>query len=295
MKNQLKNLPERIEPGETVAGVEICPPGDWPNGKIVQHCDGAAFSRIVEAYEASGRKEILCDFEHASEVDKVDSDTRAAAWISNLAVGEDGALVGDFKFTEEGAKAVTGRSLRFLSPVFVPDAAGNIATLRSVALTNRPNIPVAPILNKEPQANQTVEEQPKETEMDKLKELLGLAPEATEEDVLAAVAKLKEQNAALNKEKEEAEAESFAEEHKAVCNKEALKSAYLMNKEAAKALVGGIAKPEAPAPQKILNKDTVATPAVKLMNKADARAELAALPPSKRAEFYKAHKAEIDG
>ena len=36
MKNQLKNLPERIEPGETVAGVEICPPGDWPNGKIVQ-------------------------------------------------------------------------------------------------------------------------------------------------------------------------------------------------------------------------------------------------------------------
>lgn len=295
MKKQLKNLPERIEPGETVAGVEICPPGDWPNGKIVQHCDGAAFSRIVEAWEAAGRKEILCDFEHASEVDKVDSDTRAAAWISNLAVGEDGALVGDFKFTEEGAKAVTGRSLRFLSPVFVPDAAGNIASLRSVALTNRPNIPVAPILNKEPQANQTVEEQPKEPpEMDKLKELLGLAPEATEEDVLAAVAKLKEQNAALNKEKEEAEAESFAEEHKAVCNKEALKSAYLMNKEAAKALVGGIAKPEVPAPQKLLNKETVATPSIaKSAGGDDARAKLASLPPAERGKYFAEHQSEF--
>ena len=113
--------------------------------------------------------------------------------------------------------------------------------------------------------------------MDKLKELLGLAPDATEDDVLAAVGQLKEQIAAANKEKEEAEADSFAEEPKAVCNKEALKSAYLMNKDAAKALVAGLVKPaKAQAPEQVvLNKETVATP--KIARAGDPRSEMASL------------------
>ena len=287
------NIPDTVSAGETLLDVQICPPGDWPNGKKVQRCDGETFARIIRDWEAQGGKPILCDFEHRSEDPSPTSDTQASAWISALGIGPDGSLVGNFKFTEAGAKAVSDRALRFLSPVFLPDASGSIYRLRSVALTNRPNIPVAPLLNKEPQpAEPNVEgNETKGPEMDKLKELLGLAPEATDEDVLAAATALVDKVAQLNKEKEDAEAESFAEEHKALCNKEALKAAYLLNKDAARGLVSGLVKPEPARPQVLLNKEPVADPVAGTVG--DPRAEMAALPASQRAEFYKAHKNEF--
>ena len=223
---------QTIQPGETVLGVQICPIGEYPRGDKQQHCTEEALKGVVADWESGGRREILCDFEHQSEEGGT-SDTTAAAWVGNLRVDPRLGLVGDFKFTDRGADAVTNRRLRFLSVGWLVDDAGTPTHISSIALTNKPNIPVAPILNKEPQATKNVEDT-KEPEMDKLKEILGLSPEATEEDVLAAVGKLKEDNAALNKEREEAEADKFAEENQKVCNKETLKAAYLANKELAK-------------------------------------------------------------
>ena len=285
------NLPESINPGETLAGVQLCPFGEFPNGKTPQVCDVAAFNKLVETFRASGSKEVLCDFEHKSEDPSMTSDTAAAAWISNLSVDKERGLVGDLKFTDLGAEAVTNRRLRFLSPVWTLDADGRPDRLRSVALTNKPNIPVACVLNREPAPAVQLVEEEKGHEMDKLKELLGLAPDATEEDILAAVGQLQEQVAAANKEKEEAEAESFAEEHKVVCNKEALRSAYLMNKDAAKALVAGLAKPAKATGQVVLNKESHATPHI--ARAWNPRSEMAALPPRERAAFYKAHASEF--
>lgn len=288
-----KSLPDKIGPGETLAGVQLCPFGEWPNGKTVQVCDEAAFNKLVEAWRAGGEREVLCDFEHRSEDPALTSDTQAAAWIGNIAVNKDG-LVGDLKFTANGAQAVSDRALRFLSPVWELDADGRPCRLRSVALTNKPNIPVACVLNREPApAVKPVEEETKGPEMDKLKELLGLAPDASEEDVLAAVKALKEQNATLNKEKEDAEAESFAEEHKALCNKEALKKAYLLNKDAAQGLVAGLVK-SAPAKtekaQTLLNKGQPTAPALK--NKAqDGLA--ACKSPAERIAYVTAHAADF--
>lgn len=136
--------------------------------------------------------------------------------------------------------------------------------------------------------------------MDILKELLGLAADASDEDVVAAVTALQEQVAKANKEKEDAEAESFAEEHKTVCNKEALKKAYLLNKEAAQGIVAGLAKPDKPAAPVLANKPALVsagkTPDIKLnKSSTDARAAMAALPPAERAAFYREHAAEIDG
>lgn len=288
---------QTIAPGETVAGVQICPVGDFPNGENPQHCSEDALRFVVEDWIANGRREILCDFEHQSEEGGT-SDTSAAAWVGNLRVEPGRGLVGDFKFTDLGADAVTNRRLRFLSVGWIVDNKTHRPLhITSIALTNKPNIPVAPILNKEPQATKNVEDT-KEPEMDKLKEMLGLSPEATEEDVLAAVGKLKEDNAALNKEREEAEADKFAEENQKVCNKETLKAAYLANKELAKSMVAGIVKPEpAKEPkQTLLNRAPTATPAVttKVLNREDARTQLAALPPEQRAAFYRQHQAEID-
>lgn len=285
---------ETVQPGEVVPGVQICPFGTWPKAeKRDQVCDAATLQAVVDAWKEDGEREVLCDFEHRSEEPSEFSDTAAAAWISNLSVDPARGLVGDFKFTAAGAAAVTDRRLRFLSPVFM-ESSGVPSALRSVALTNKPNIPVEPVLNKAGPGTETEVEEPESKEspgMDKLKELLGLAPDASDEDVFAAVKALKDNEVALNKEKEEAEAEAFAEKHEDVCNKDALKSAYLLNKEAARKMVDGFVQP-AQAPQKVLNKGAAQAPA--LPHPATGlREQMAALPPGERAAFYKAHAAEF--
>ena len=295
-----KGLPETVKTGDVLSAVQLCPFGEWPNGGTAQKCDVVAFHNLVDNWRRAGAREVICDFEHRFEDPSLTSDTSAAAWIANLAVDGERGLVGDLKLTDAGAAAVSSRRLRFLSPVWELDPDGRPARLRSVALTNKPNIPVACVLNRAPQpVNQPVEET-KENQMDKLKELLGLAADASDEDVVAAVTALQGQVAQANKEKEDAEAESFAEEHKAVCNKEALKKAYLLNKEAAQGIVAGLAKPEKPAAPVIANKPALAslgkTPEVKAnKSAADARAEMAALPPAEREKYFKEHAAEIDG
>lgn len=285
---------ETVQPGEILTGVLLCPYGDFPKGETVQVCDSKAFANLVAAWDADGKKEILCDFEHASEVERIDSDTKAAAWISNLQVTDEG-LVGDLKFTDLGAEAVSNRRLRFLSPVWTLDGENRPETLKSVALTNKPNIKGKPVLNKEDNLEPTKKENPN---MDKIKAALGLAPETSDEEVAAKVAELKAANEALNKEKEDAEAarkdaeaEAFAEEHKECANKEDIKRLYLANKEETVKLFASLKKPEAPK-QQILNKEGAKEP--KMLNKA-TREAMSALPPAQRAAFYQEHAAEIDG
>lgn len=285
---------ETVQSGEILPGVLLCPYGDFPKGETVQVCDSKAFANLVAAWDADGQKEILCDFEHASEVERIDSDTKAAAWISNLQVTDEG-LVGDLKFTDLGAEAVSNRRLRFLSPVWTLDGENRPDRLKSVALTNKPNIKGKPVLNKEDNLEPTKKENPN---MDKIKAALGLAPEASDEEVAAKVAELKTANEALNKEKEDAEAarkdaeaEAFAEDHKECANKEDIKRLYLANKEETVKLFASLKKPEAPK-QQVLNKEGAKEP--KMLNKA-TREAMSALPPAQRAAFYQEHAAEIDG
>ena len=261
---------DKIEAGETLKGVLLCPFGSYSSrdGRRVQVCDETAFNKVAAAWKADGR-EILCDFEHKSETGKLDSDTSAAAWISNLAVNKEG-LVGDLKFTDLGAAAVTNRRLRFLSCVWPLDGDGRPTNLKSVALTNTPNIPAEPVLNKASAATQNVEENKGNPKMDELKKMLGLPPDADDAAVAAKVRELQEVNAKLNKEKDEADAEAFAEKNKAKIDKAAAKALYLANKAQAEEIVGKIAEPR--EPQTVLNKGGAKTPDV-VANKAAKRTE----------------------
>lgn len=283
-------IPETVESGSVIKGVQICPLGKWPNGEVMQDCSKEMLEKVAAAEDG----EVLVDFEHNAETG---GDTTAAAWVSNLRVDGERGLVGDFKFTDVGAEAVAQRRLRFLSPAFSCDEVSEKMyapkKLISVALTNKPNIPVHCVLNREGLEVSNVEETTKDPNMDKIKELLGLGAEASEEDIIAAVTALQEQVATLNSEKEEAEAEAFAEENKETLNKEDAKKAYLLNKEAAKALVSGLKKPVAKTQQVVLNRGPSQFSAPKSFA-GDARKELASLPVSERAAFYAAHKSEID-
>ena len=263
--NKNEQLPETVQPGETLPAVQLCPFGNFPGEKSMQVCDRAAFEQLIADWRANGAKEILMDFEHQSEVERIDSNTTAAAWISNLAIDDERGLVGDVKFTDQGAEAVSNRRLRFLSCTWYTDKQGRPMKMTTVALTNKPNIPVAPILNKvkvegEGEAstvhlhlNPSPNKQ-KGSEMDseKLKTALGLPAEATEEQVLAAIkegqdakAKAAELQAKAEKAALEKEADEFAEANAKKCNKDVLKAQYIANKDVAKALVAGT--PDAPA------------------------------------------------
>lgn len=279
---------DKLVAGDITENVQICPIGDFPNGDKNQHCTLEALQNVVADWEASGKKEILVDFEHNAEAGGT-SDTSAAAWISNLRVDNKLGLVGDFKWTDVGAQAVTNRRLRFLSVAwFVNRKTREPMKITSVALTNKPNIPVSPILNKGDADNQNVEDN-KDTTMNKIKEALGLKPEATEDEVLntvkATVKELKDtREAALNR-----EAEDFAEKNKAKCDKEVLKAQYLANKEVAIALVAGIAEPKKDATQQVLNKDEAQSP-----KKDDLMKELNKLPAGEaRIKFINQHAAEF--
>lgn len=300
MKNQAEIVLNALEPlqtvaaGDVVAGVQVCPVGDWPrpNGGQNQHCTVEALNRVVERWKAEGAKEVLVDFEHQAEQGGT-SDTSAAAWASNFRVEPDRGLVADFRMTDVGAKAVCNRRLRFLSVAWLLNKA-TLEPLRitSIALTNKPNIPVEPVLNRQDTAGDDLEQGTERTNMDikELAALLGLGETATAEDVTAAVKSLLASKAAAEKEKAEQEAEAFAEENKAKCDKDVLKAQYLANKEVASALVAGIPAPAEKKPaQQILNKAEAKTPAA-----ADVVAELNKLPAGKaRVDYVTAHAAEF--
>ena len=84
--------------------------------------------------------------------------------------------------------------------------------------------------------------------MDELKKALGLAPDAADADVLAAVQALQAENASLKEAKLNSEAEAFAEEHKDKCDREVLKNSYRKDPELARALVTNM-RPPAKAPE----------------------------------------------
>ena len=277
--------------GETVPGVQLCPFGEYQGQQRLQVCDRQAFEQVIADWREGGAKEILMDFEHKSEVDKIDSDTRAAAWIANLAIDDERGLVGDLKFTDAGADAVSNRRLRFLSPVWPLDEEGRPTHLKSVALTNTPNIPVAPVLNKAQPGEVNVEDTKENENMDKIKEALGLAPEASEEDVLNAVTALVQKNKDAEAAALEKEADEFAEANKLKLDPKVCKAQYIANKDACKALVAAIPEAKKEEPQVILNKGKEPT---KKLAKADAVAELnKCKTPQEKIAYAQAHAAEL--
>lgn len=297
MKNQTEIM-WHIEAGAVLGGVQICPVGDWPTEGRNQHCSEEALTRLVERWRADGSPEVLVDFEHRAEEKSVTSDTAAAAWASNFRVEPGRGLVADFRMTDVGAEAVGNRRLRYLSVAWDVDRKSRAPLkINSIALTNKPNIPVEPVLNKEPTGEDVKNTEPGEPaerneKMNELKQVLGLPEDADEAAVLSAVKSLLESKAAAEREKADQEAEAFAEQNKAKCDKAVLKAQYLANKEVASALVAAIpepaAKPEPPA-QQILNKGDAKNPET-----TDVVAELNKLPAGKaRVEFAMAHAAEL--
>ena len=269
-------LPKSVKGGEEIE-VLVSPLGTFPHPDGEQLCTREAFDALVEKWRADGEPEILVDFDHASETGGA---TEAAAWATKLSSDDEG-LHAVFRMTDRGAEALTATRYRYLSPAWYVDEEGHPTELSTIALTNRPNLPVPRLLNRKPaepaqnaeagetitapqvaDAESTPEEGINEKEkinMDKLREMLGLAAEATDEEVLAAVDALRAERDQLRSEKEameaaakeaalDAEAEEFVEEKKEiVADRDACKNAYKRDPEGTRALFNALAAPK-PAP-----------------------------------------------
>lgn len=278
--------------------VQLSPFGEYPgtlDGKRrVQVCDAEAFQNVVANFTPEAGR-LLVDFEHDQK------DTTAAGWIRGVRVDPEDGLIGSIEFTDAGADAVNNKRLLFISADWDVDLTTNrpIRLLTS-GLTNRPNIPVRPILNKaDPDTSKPVEGQgkPKMTETAKL---LGLDPEtATDADIAAAVKALQDKLAAQAAEALTAEAENCAVANEGrIKNKADFIASYVANPALTKSLLGALAAPTAeakaePAVGRIVNKADAQTPSFASRKAGDVLATYESLKGKERSAFLSSHAQEI--
>ncbi len=142
MPNPIK-LPDEVKSGDEIE-VQLSPLGHFGQvveGKdVTQIVDEEAVDNLVKNFDG----DVLVDADHSSEDG---GSTEAMAWVTRVFKDPDRGLVGVFNFTDKGADAVTQKRYRFISPAWTLDDAGRPQKLVSVGMTNRPNLPVAPMLN----------------------------------------------------------------------------------------------------------------------------------------------------
>lgn len=159
--------------------------------------DRKALENIVAKTRAyMGGTDVVVDYDHQSMTlhgmaTGANGSAKAAGWIKQIEARDDG-IYGQIEWTDKAAAYIKGREYRYLSPVFkAPN--GRVERLHNVALTNVPN------LNLEEVTAHTFNTPNNGTAMEKLLKLLGLAEDASEADILAAVTKLQEGNSEVAK------------------------------------------------------------------------------------------------
>lgn len=195
-------------------------PAQREGGEIVQVLDNEAMQAIVAAGVPEEGIPIDADHRGVPGVAEV-PDTAAAGWVRELALFDDGAgnmqLAGRIEWTPPGLELVAGRVYKHFSTVYRVDdeelaepLGGNRyrpLVLLGLALTNNPNNRMGqrPITNGLPSnlppatgvgENPNKNENTTMNELEDIKKALGLAPEATAADCVAAIESIKGEAAA---------------------------------------------------------------------------------------------------
>ncbi|WP_323780134.1 phage protease [Thalassovita sp.] len=103
----------------------------------------------------------------------------ARGWIVEMQAREDG-IWGRVEWSKDGAALVSGRAYRALSPVITHDKSKRIGRILRASLVNVPNLRGLVALNHQ-------EQEPEMDFLQRMAELLGLAKDASEEDVTTAL------------------------------------------------------------------------------------------------------------
>jgi hypothetical protein len=204
--NILKQEP-KVEDGKTwfhtVPGIGRYPGGDINhNGKIITDTTTIIDRAGLDSMIASWRKlspldataGVLVDREHFSL--DTDKPSDAMAWAMDIREEDDG-LWTRWEFTELGKAAYDGKVLISRSPVFglqkVSEKEYRATAIASIGMTNSPFFKMlSPFAAARAAGNQE-----RSPNMDKLIQLLNLAPGSSEDDVCAAVQALVDANTKL--------------------------------------------------------------------------------------------------
>jgi len=246
------NLTTTFEPASD-GWFHIAPHGTFPHPTGAQQViDAEACETMARTFAEEARQPnfpgLLVDFDHFSHDPARPS--AAAGWVSALEARGDG-LYAQVRWSDLGQAAVTGGRYRLVSPVWnradcnswtaPAGPAGQEAPhlrprrLARVALTNDPNLPgLAPLTNRgEPAAPS----EPK-TLRNRLLEVLPLAAQATDDEIVAAVREHREAQA-------DTELEAFAD---VITNRAAVRAQLLANREGTLAVLRALRRPETFAP-----------------------------------------------
>ncbi|OGV64136.1 MAG: hypothetical protein A2283_12455 [Lentisphaerae bacterium RIFOXYA12_FULL_48_11] len=141
---------------------------------------------LIQANIASRGNEVVFDYEHASLEKQA---APASGWIKELAWEDGAGIRARVDWTEAAAKFIAAKEYRYFSPVFyVRKSDSRVCGLDSVALTNRPKTTyLTPILAK---LSAGVINKEEEMDRKKLIAALGLKDDATDAEILTAVATL---------------------------------------------------------------------------------------------------------
>lgn len=267
MKNQDETMKTEWKMAED-GWFQVSPFGEFRNrvGKrdIVMVMDREGLEAQASALKARAAEEgekfggLLVNQDHlcvAAET-RAESPTTAMGWIMDLEVREDG-LWARAKWSAEGERLIGGGVYKFVSGEWnlenAEDLGGERVRLRELtgcALTNQPLLPgLAPLCCRAvgDDFKNTEPENPAErnANMDKLKELLGLPADASDEQVAEAVGQLLEAKKALEAEKADAAAEEFVKANAGkIGNAEAVKAAFKRDPEGTKTLLAALKVPE---------------------------------------------------
>lgn len=158
-----------------------------PAGAVVVGRDGRSFrnpgpARLIQAFQERSLH-IPIDVNHAQELKAPLGDPSPAyGWIVELSES-DGALTGRVQWTERGKGALEAAEYRYYSPAYRLGPDGEILFVKSVALTNNPNLEV-PGLNSET-------DEGGENVLEKILKALGLNADADEVQAIQAIERLK--------------------------------------------------------------------------------------------------------
>jgi phage I-like protein len=137
---------------------------------------------VATTQKRAGSTDVVFDYDHQtvfSAVPGVGGRAPASGWIKEYQVRPDG-LWARVDWTRPAAHAIARKEYRYVSPVYHHDKSGKVLGLLSAALTNTPNLDLPAVAASANLTNQ-------EPQMDKIALALGLAQEASEDDILTAI------------------------------------------------------------------------------------------------------------
>ena len=179
------------ESGRIPETIQLLPAGGYVAGR-----DGRRWSKsnaeLIVQKSNEYLPEHIIDENHATDLRAPKGEASPAmGWFSAITAKEDGSIWAAVSWTARGKAALENQEYRYISPVFTVSANGEIECILRAGLTNTPNIDL-PILNSTQTA--PADNPAKEKGMNKeICAALGLREDATENDVLTAIAALKTQ------------------------------------------------------------------------------------------------------